>query len=549
MFQERYYQIEASDAAASAVLKSGDCHTIVAMPTGSGKSPTMCLIVDKILSARPTSNILILSHVKEILEQDHSALDRYFEGEIELGLYSAGLNSKTIKKITVAGIQSVFRKVKEFSRFDFVIIDECHLISTDGTTMYRSFLKKIKANYVGLTATPFRTGHGYLHIGKDALFNDLCYDLTSFENFNRLVDEGYLSQIFSKKTALKLNIEKVKTVAGDFSQKDLSSKIDRDNITEAAILESLHYGKKYKHWLVFAIDIQHAKNITNRLIAHGINSVAIHSEMENRDEILTMVKAGKYRAVVNVDILTTGFDFPAIDLIILMRPTKSPIIHVQTIGRGLRVLYKEGYDLETIDGRLSAIENSQKPHCLVLDFAGNAARLGPINDVKVKTKGEGKGGGGPMVKDCPECSMENHLSAKVCKNCDFEFPTQEKLQKEASMAEVVKFKEVKKKNIAGWLRVDSIGYHLKAGRNRSPDYVVVHYQCGITKIKENIMLEHNGYARHRAKHWVKFRWEGTAQDFPSTSLELIKNSESLRKPKRIYADTTERYAKITDSEF
>jgi DNA repair protein RadD len=545
----RWYQQECAEAGFNAVKNDKDCHPLLAIPTAGGKSLILCEIINLFLSDNCKSNVLVLSHNSEILEQNHEELENYFEGS-EVGLYSSTLKSKTVKKVTVAQIQSAYRKPELFYHFDLIIIDECHLIPNTSTTMYRSFLEVIQANYIGLTATPFRTGSGYLHEGEKALFTHLAYDLTSMENFNRLVSEGYLSQLFSKSTKLKLNVDGVKTIAGDFSPKDMSEIIDRDSITEAAINETLMFGDNYKQWLFFAINIKHAENITEMLISKGVSAICVHSKMERkRSEVLKEVRNGKYRAIVNVDILTTGFNLKNIDLICLLRPTKSPIIHVQTIGRGLRVIYKKGMPLQTAEQRLKAIEFGGKPHCLVLDYAGNCSRLGAVNDVKVKTKGK-KDSGGSMIKVCPECDIENHLSAKVCCNCEYIFPVKEKIVETASIAEVVK-KTKKQKLSIGWHEIDEIDYSLKrSGKGGKNNYIKATYSVGDSKVHENIFLENRGYAKHLAQHWVSYRWQGYKGEEPKNCIDLFKNMEYIKQPQKIKVkiDEGKRY-EIIDASF
>jgi len=380
----RPYQAEAAEALFKAVIVDRECHPVAALPTGSGKTMAMCEFIDLYLSERPLCNILVLSHVKEILEQNFDALEEHFEG-IDIGLYSAGMESRTIHKITVAGIQSVYRRIDDFRHFDVVIIDECHLVGTKESGMYRKFLGGMDANYVGLTATHFRTGHGYIHIGEEALFNRLVYNICDVDGFRHLIESGWLCRLIGKGTEMKMNVRDLKIKMGDFAVKQMSQRFDRDSITKAAVLEVVAVGGPYKKWLVFAIDVKHAEHIASEFNDLGIPTGCIHSKMElNRDWELTKFRSGEYRCMVNVNVLTTGLDIPNIDLIAMLRPTQSPVLHIQTLGRGMRIS----------DG---------KDHCLVLDFAGNLQRLGPINDVSIRQRPKRKGMPGPSrMKECPE---------------------------------------------------------------------------------------------------------------------------------------------------
>lgn len=541
MIKLRWYQSEAAEALFDAVDGNSDVHPIAVIPTAGGKSYTLCEFVNLYLSKHPTHRVLVLSHVAEILEQDHASLEKYFP-DTEIGLYSAGLKSKTIHKVTVAGIQSVYNKQALFSTFDIVIIDECHLVPMKNNTMYRSFLDGMDANFVGLTATHFRLGHGYLHKGKGALFNKIAYDLSAPHKFNRLVNEGYLSKLITKNTLQKWEADEqgMRTTAGDFNQKDMSMAFDRDTITNAAVEEIIKFGKNYKLWLIFAIDIKHAEHIAEAMTKSGIKTACIHSKMEgDRRQTIDDIKAGKYRAVVNVDVLTTGFDVPGIDLIAMLRPTQSPVIHVQTIGRGLRVIHALGFP-DTDEGRRAAIEAGPKQHCLILDFAGNTERLGPINDVLVKEKGEGKGTGEAPVKECPECLVLHHPSIMECDNCGHKFIRKEKIEMKASNAEVVVMEKER------WLNVTDVNYSIHQKRGKQSSLRVI-YKTGITGFSEWVCYDHKGYAGHSARNWVNYRFLSNPK--PKNLAELYKNADKLMKPTQILVDNSGKFPAIKDYRF
>jgi len=546
MMQDRWYQTEAVDKTFDLMAEKPLAHPLIVMPTGSGKSHTLCRLIDRILSAAPSENILVISHVKEILEQDHESLSNYFEG-IEIGLYSAGLASRTIKKITVAGIQSIHNKAELFVDFDKIIIDECHLIPVKGEGMYRTFLETLDwVTYIGLTATHFRLGHGYIHKGEGALFTDISYDLGTRDAFNRLVDEGFLSRLVTAPTKNKFDVDGLKVTAGEYNIKAMTERFDRESITDAAIEEVIRRGKNLNLWLLFAIDIKHAEHIAGALRTHGIKTACIHSKMDgDRDQILRDVKAGLYQAVVNVDILTTGFDAPQIDMIVLLRPTQSPVLHVQMVGRGLRIVYALGFDLNTIEGRLAAIEAGPKQACLVLDFAGNTARLGPINDVHIVQKGDKKGTGEAITKTCPECGCINHPSNKFCDNCGHKFIFQEKIQSNSANDAIVR----EAVNVKEWLDVKSVSYsiHQKTGH---PSSLRVTYTTGLISFSEWVSIDNkNPWARRQAVNWIKWRWLGYKDKLPSNLAELNANTDLLRKPKSILVNNAGKFPSIEDAKF
>ncbi len=521
--EPRWYQTGAAEALLESVETDG-CHPVAAIPTGAGKTMVMCLFVDMYLSQFPDHSILVLSHVQEILEQDYDALHDYFEGHT-IGLWSAGLRSRDMHQVTVAGIQSVWRLTDQFQHFDIVIIDECHLVTIRQNGMYRKFLSKLRANYIGLTATHFRLGHGYIHKGEGALFNKLAYDMSTLESFNRLVDEGYLTNLIPKGTEMRMNVKGIATRAGDFVVKGLSRRFDRESVTEAAVEEIIEFGHNYEKWLIFAIDIKHAEHVAEALNRRGVETGCVHSKMEgDRREVVRDFKNGRYRAVVNVDILTTGFDVPSIDLIGMLRPTKSPVLHVQSLGRGLRV-------------------SPGKSHCLILDFAGNTKRLGPVNDVVVKSKDKSVGGGQPMVKECPDCKVLHPIATRECNICGHKFAFRTSLTATASEAEVVR----KRLEKPGWKEVHRVRYyrHKKLGK---PDSVRVRYFLeGMATIDEWICPDHNGFAKRKAMHWIAYRFPGNYM--PVTTDELMAATDMLRIPKRILVNLTDKYPRIRDAKF
>lgn len=525
--EPRWYQQEAIESALNAVAFGES--PVVVLPTGSGKTIVLAGIVEEFLSKHPTKKIVILSHVAEILQQNIKTLEMWI-GEI-VSTYSASLGSKcTTQPVIVAGIQSIYKLILE-ADVGLIIVDECHLVNHKNSGMYRRFMDANMAPVVGLTATPFRLGHGLIY-EDSPVFSECCYDASSFEMYNKLVDQGYLSNIISKSTELVINTSNVNIVAGEYNQGELAEVMDRDAITEQAVEEVIKYGKKYKKWLFFAVNIEHAEHIQKCLLEHNIATGIVHSKMEGDRRVeLALFKSGYYRAMVNVDILTTGFDEPGIDLIAMLRPTMSPIIHVQTVGRGARVA-------------------PNKDHCLFLDFAGNTERLGPINAVQIPKKRGAKGGGEPIVKTCPECGCMFHPSVKICDGCGHEFVFKTKLQAQASATDPIKREgskfqppiEVKE----FWADVDKVVYkiHSKPGKS---DILKVQYRCGLFSYTEWVAYGRNNYAGRLARHWVRTRWTGG--DLPESIGELYANRDKLLEPTRIMVDRSGEWERITDAQF
>lgn len=535
----RWYQHECSDAMIADLFENTSINPIGALPTGSGKSIVLCMLVDGILSKDPEAEILVLSHDKRILEQDYDKLMEYFEG-FNVGLYSAGLNSREICKVTVAGIQSVYDKSHLFKKVKYVIIDEAHKIPFKGSGRYRKILKELSAQCLGLTATPYRYGgdliYGEIIQSNEAspMFNRLSYDATYGNKFNRLVDEGHLAPLIVEDTKYKMDVSKLKIIGGDFSQSDLSISFDRSNITKKAIAELLPWKEKYKKWCVFAIDTVHADHISEILNLNGISSVSIHSKSSTAEKDFELFESGKVQAAVSVEMLTTGVDIPDIDLVAMLRPTQSPVIHVQTGGRGTRPF-------------------PGKTHCAFFDFAGNTDRLGPINDITVssfKNKKKRKSAT-EIYKTCSDCGTKQHPAKRKCEKCGMEFVFKESLTESSSNADIIKGKTKKNKipKIGKhWLKVKSVSYSIKS-RKGTPSCLKVFYDCEDDDIFELVRYGGKGFQKHLAENWVRFRAPEDA-GMPLNLQGLYKGSNYLKKPTSIYVEFISQIdTKILDSEF
>jgi DNA repair protein RadD len=179
-----------------------------------------------------------------------------------------------------------------------------------------------------------------------------------------------------------------------------------------------------------------------------------------------------------------------------------------------------------------------KHDCLVLDFVGNHERLGPINDPVIKIKGKGKGGGEPPMKTCPACSLLVLAQARRCTRCGFVFPREHGITPSAFNSHIIDSGE------PVWVVVNDVTYEHKTDPGR-PSTLVVTYHCGNRKIKEHVCLEHRGFARDKAKHWIKYRG-GVPTDKVA---EFMPQTEELKKAVRIRVERKGKYFNITESVF
>lgn len=513
-------------AAISAIYKyyeerQGNC--CVVLPTAGGKSLVAAAFIEGVLKAWPDQRILIVTHVRELIAQNHAEMIGLWP-EAPAGIYSAGLGKREAQaRILFAGIQSIHRRAAEIGHTDLVLIDEAHLIPGNSSTMYRRFLDGLARinpalKVIGLTATPFRLDSGMLHEGKNALFTDIAYEAPVRD----LIDAGYLSPLVSKQPATRLDVSKVGTRAGDFIQRDLAAAVDKEAITRAAVTEIIEHGRERKSWLAFCSGVDHARHVAEEFARQGITCRTIFGDTpkEERDAIIAAFKRGEIRALASMGVLTTGFNAPAVDLIALLRPTKSAGLYVQMVGRGTRLA-------------------PGKENCLVLDFAGNVRRHGPIDLVRPRRPGEAGGGDAP-TKVCPECESIIALSAAECPDCGHVFPTREvKIAPTAATLPVLSPK-------MQWLPVHGVSYsrHDKLGGLPS---LKVTYSCGLKSYSEWVCIEHQGYARQKAADWWRKRAPGCP--VPLTVDQAIAEAAHLARPNAISVRPSGRYVEISGHRF
>jgi len=506
--QLRYYQKEAIDSIFN-YFETDNGNPLIALPTGTGKSHVIAGFIQKVLFQCPGQRFMMLTHVKELIEQNYEKLLLHWP-TAPVGIYSSGLKRKDFHHpIVFGGVASVKNKVSSFGHRDILMIDEAHLLSPKDGSMYQKVIAALKETnpylkVIGLTATPYRLGQGLLT--DDGVFTDICYNKTNLQGFNELIKEGFLCKLVPRPTEIELDVSDVKLDnRGDFKQNELQAAVDKNDITARALKELILWGENRKSWLIFASGIEHAQHITDMLNDYNIPSACVHSKLKDgRDEIIRDFKLGKLRCVVNNNVLTTGFDHPEIDLIGMLRPTVSPGLWVQMLGRGARIAM-------------------DKDNCLVLDFAGNTKRLGPVNDPIIPQK-KGKRAGTAPIKVCPECGVLNHASVRHCDFCGYEFPRYSKITTQASEAELIReSKDIPKTK---WGTVDSVFFtrHTKPGR---PDSIKVTYQCGLRMFTEYISPHWKG---NKFKTWWK---ERSVAPIPNNVDEFFALTEYLKKPKEI----------------
>lgn len=383
-------------------------HPVFCLPTAAGKTIIFSAMFKEWMASWPTTRVCILAHRQELLEQT----EKKFLGApgkpgvwpgAPISVYSAGLRRReTDQAILIAGIQSVYRRAAELPPFDVVLIDECHLVPFEDSAMYRRFLQDVqirnpKVRFIGCTATDYRLDGGPIAGHEKALFSDVCFQA----NIQELIRDGYLCNLVSRSTKNKMDTKGIRKRGFDFSQKDLEDRFNENIIVEAAVEELMHLAADRNSILAFACGVDHAYNIAKAIEANGREAKVVVGDTpkDERAEIIERFDGGDLPFVVNVNCLTTGLDVTRVDCISLLRPTESTSLVVQMCGRGFRL--HEG-----------------KKDCLVLDFAGNVSKHGPIDCIQ---KPKAKGDTFIKAKECPECETLNSVFEKLCTECGHDF--------------------------------------------------------------------------------------------------------------------------------
>jgi DNA repair protein RadD len=382
-----------------------DGNPCLVLPTGAGKSHIVAALCKDAVQNWPETRILMLTHVKELIEQNAEKLRQHWPNA-PMGIYSAGLGRRQLgEPITFAGIQSVRSKAWQIGHIDLCIIDECHLVSHKDEGGYRTLLAELRTinpsmRVIGLTATPYRLGHGLI-TDKPAIFSELIEPVSIEE----LVYHGYLSKLHSKATESGYDLSGVHKRGGEYIESELAAAVNTDAQNAQVVDEVIARAGDRRAWLFFCTGVEHARAVATTLRDKGIPADCVTGDTSKaeRERIIADFKAGRLRALTNANVLTTGFDYPDIDMIAMLRPTMSPSLYVQMAGRGMRI-------------------KSHTDHCLVLDFAGVVRQHGPIIAVQPPSKA---GTGEAPMKACPECYELLYISAKECTACGYAFPAKE----------------------------------------------------------------------------------------------------------------------------
>ena len=370
---------------------------VLALSTGAGKS----LIIAE-LARIAKGRVLVLAHVKELVEQNHQKYESY---DLKASIFSAGLGRKESEcQVVFASVQSIVNGLQQFTEpFSLLVIDECHRVPEDENSSYQRVIRhllKINPNLkvLGLTATPYRLGLGWIYqyhtrgqvrSQQSRFFRDCIFDLP----IRFLLDEKYLTEPkIMDMAVLGYDFSNLKVSAtGHYHEAELQQVINKSSRATPMIIEQvIATAKDRLGVMIFASTVNHALEIMDYLADENAAMVIGETPLAEREQIINAFKAREIKYLVNVSVLTTGFDAPHVDLIAILRPTESISLYQQIVGRGLRLF--EG-----------------KKDCLVMEFAGNCYDLyqPEVGEPKPDSDSE------IVTIPCPACGFNNNFWGKI----------------------------------------------------------------------------------------------------------------------------------------
>ncbi|MEZ8103495.1 DEAD/DEAH box helicase [Vibrio clamense] len=399
MYTLRPYQADSVKAVIH-YFRKHSTPAVLVLPTGAGKS----LVIAE-LARLAKGRVLVMAHVKELVEQNHAKYEGY---DLKGAIFSAGLGRKeTDQQVVFASVQSVVRNLDAFAnQFSLLVIDECHRVPDEKTSSYQKVISHLREinpgiKVLGLTATPYRLGMGWLYqyhtrgqvrSEEPRFFRDCIFELP----IRYLLDEGFLTPArMIDAPVLSYDFSKLKPAnTGRYKEAELDMVIEQSKRATPQIVDQIiQLAQDKQGIMVFAATVRHAQEILGLLPAGESAIVIGDTPTLERDQIINDFKNRHIKFLVNVSVLTTGFDAPHVDLIAILRPTESISLYQQIVGRGLRL--SEG-----------------KTECLVLDYAGNSYDLyqPEVGDPKPDSESE------IVTIPCPACGFNNNFWGKLDSN-------------------------------------------------------------------------------------------------------------------------------------
>lgn len=572
MFKLRPYQEEAVQSVVK-YFRKNDGPSLIVLPTGSGKS----LVISE-LAKIAKRRVLVLAHVKELVEQNS---EKYLSYGLECGIFSAGLNRKDFKeKVIFGSIQSVARAENEFFKgFSLIIVDECHRISSKDEGQYHDVFRKLrkynKVKILGLTATPYRLGsgfiykyhyHGMIRNEGECFFQDCIYELP----LSYMIKNNYLTRpvkIDSPVACYDFSALEL-SKNGHFCIEDIKQKLEEEKrVTPSIVRNIISTSKDRLGVMIFTSTISHAHEVYDLLPRGESEIVTGQTSLLDRDKIIFDFKNQKIKYLVNVSVLTTGFDAPHVDLIAILRPTESISLYQQIVGRGLRlfegktdciILDYTGQDHDIYHPEIS--EQKPNSNCQIVQMVCPICGHGNIFWGLVDEFGEiiehyGRRCQGfesdeisgeklrcsfrYRFKNCERCGEENDIAAKKCHHCQEILVDPDK-----------KLKEAMSLKDAHVLRTDSMHFLEDVDKNGKKRLSVRYYDFDGEYLEERFYLDSKKQKNFFYHNFTRKHLRTPGAEIKIYSLEdILRNKKRFRKPDFVIGRKVKKFWKIREKVF
>ena len=507
---------------------------LLVLPTAAGKSVICAEIVRQMWDQWPLFHprTVVLVPSKELAEQNAAKLRALLPPNISVGFVSASLGTKKYNAdVIVATIGSIHKASHLLGNIKAVVIDEAHLVSQKAgdAGMYRTFLSKLgelcEFRTVGMTATPFRGNGVWLTDGDEPLFTGIA----SRVSMRELLDAKFIAPLVPPdRLETRIDASHVGIANGDYKIGELSREVEKYLSKVSA--EAIKIASERKKWIAFTPSVKNAESLVDRLIYRGIVSAVVCGETpkQEREDLIRQFRDGEIHCLVTVLALSVGFDVPDVDCIIWCRPTRSPVLYVQGMGRGTRIA----------DG---------KTDCLVLDFTDTVERLGPVDTIQGRAK-KRSGTQEAPYSICPDCGERNAPAALICIHCGGQIREEEAKPLDAKVSLAALLSNQASISELIWHDVTRVDYglHRKEGK---PDSLRVDYYAGLLRVAtEWVCFSHIGYARQKAENWWMRREKKSMPSGTQEALEWLE-FHNIEEPVRIATRKNGKYTEVKDYEF
>ncbi|MEO5968464.1 MAG: DEAD/DEAH box helicase [Bdellovibrionia bacterium] len=574
MYKLRDYQQQAVQKAVEFFQKRRDPAVIV-LPTGAGKS----LVIAE-LARIAKGRVLILAHVKELIEQNY---DKYKSYELSAGIFSASLGKKDWDQKAIFGsVQSVARAPDDFfNDFSLLVIDECHRVAEEGATQYQEVIKKLldrnpRLCILGLTATPYRLGLGWIYeysqkgeikTHKKRFFKQCVYELP----LSYMIRNRYLT------TPVKVDIPVTCYDFSELADKDQAYTVaeveeilkSQKRLTPFIIKNIIDITERYKRQgvMIFSSSVRHAEEIMTYLPAEDSRLILGETEMKDRNKIVDDFKKREFKYLVNVSVLTTGFDAPHVDVIAILRPTESNSLYQQIVGRGLRLSNEKkdcyvldytgmGHDIfapEISDRRPAKDTVPVKVTCPACNFENDFWGYADDDGVVFEHFGRKCRGATQDSKTmeitpcgfrfrfklCHRCEAENDITARACEKCD------------ATLIDAdAKLKQAKLSKTAHLLTPDRITFDERQDKNSNPYLEVRYYDFDANYVSEAHFFSNPSSIKKFNINFLRshLRRPELAVEL-QTPADVVKYQKLFRLPSFVIARKQDKFWKITEKVF